>query len=127
LDNIKLNNDKSKNRQSLLEQIQDKPRVIPTNNIGKAFKKELISYNLSDWQCSDKDLRKKYGPLLFFKENEKEFPILCTMAKAIFCVMPASTAVESLFSHLNLIQTKTRNRIDPLNLENIAILRTNRI
>ena len=32
---------------------------------------------------------KKHGLLLFYKENNQRFHLLATMAKEIFCILPA--------------------------------------
>jgi hypothetical protein len=47
--------------------------------------------------------------MLFFKENEKEFPTLSEIAKMIFCLVPSSSPVKGVLSITGNTQTKLRN------------------
>ena len=59
---------------------------------------EIKAYEASAWHNTDKVLILVHGPLLFFKDNGEEFPILCQLVKAIFSVMPSSSSIESGFN-----------------------------
>ena len=53
---------------------------------------------------------------------KKDYPILCHLAKAIFCLLPASTSIEKKFSNTDLILTDRRSRMKPNLFEDIAIV-----
>ena len=48
------------------------------------------------------------------------------MAKAIYCLLPASTSVESKFYEGTLIQPKRRNSFNPKQFENLAVMKCNK-
>ena len=52
-------------------------------------------------------MQNAHGPLLFYKENMETFPLLSQIAKAIFCMLPASLASERLFRGSGRIVTKS--------------------
>ena len=83
-------------------------------------------YDVSSFSSTDNDSLAKYGPLLFFRVNEKEYPILSEIAKAIFCLVPSSSPVESILNTTGNTQTKLRNRLYPTQLENLTLLKLNR-
>ena len=56
---------------------------------------------------------------------KKEYPILCRLAKAIFCLLPASTSIESKFSNTDLILTDRRSSMKPKLFEDITIVKFN--
>ena len=72
--------------------------VVKPNGQTSKIDAEIKTNINSDWHSIDEMLVKKHGPLLFFKENEKNFPIISRLAKAVLSVMPSSTPVESVFS-----------------------------
>ena len=100
---------------------------------------ELQRYEDSTWWSTEEELIKQHGPLLFFKQNEKvkyklnytnliqkkDFPILSSLAKAIFCLFPASTSIESKFSTTDLIMTDRRSRMKPQLFEDLSIVKFN--
>ena len=88
---------------------------------------EIKAYQSFVWSSSDNEMIKKHGPLLFYKENHKRFPLLSTMAKAIFCMLPASLASERLFRGTGRIITTDRNLLAPENLEHLTQIKNNRI
>ena len=71
--------------------------VVKPNGQTSKIDAEIKSYINSDWHSTDEIIVKKHGPLLFFK-NEKNFPIISRLAKAVISVMTSSTQVESIFS-----------------------------
>jgi hypothetical protein len=53
----------------------------------------LIELELKLYQTfKSKEMQNAHGPLLFYKENVKTFPLLSQLAKAIFCMLPTSLA-----------------------------------
>ena len=67
---------------SMLKSLSDAPINLsrPENN---SIITELQKYDASIYFSTDEKLILKYGPLLFFKENEKDYPILSENAKMI--------------------------------------------
>jgi hypothetical protein len=102
----------------------DKPQKHQSHN--RSIIEELQKYDGSTYFSNDQDLIAKYGPLLFFRDNEKDFPILCEMAKMIFCLVPSSSPVESILSITGNTQTKLRTNLLPTQLENLTFLKLNR-
>ena len=91
---------------------------------------EVKAYQQSVWTKDEKvphDLViiKKHGPLLFYKENEKDFPILCELARAIYCVMASSTPIESVFSGCKQTTSPLRSRTRPGLVKDLTCLRKN--
>ena len=71
---------------------------------------------------TDEDLIKKHGPFLFFKEQEKSYPILCEIVKGIFSLLPASTYIEGVFTSSGLIHNERRKSLNAKLLEDLTIL-----
>jgi hypothetical protein len=71
---------------SMLTSLMDK---LDKNSDNLSIINELQKYDASLYFSTDEKLIKKYGPMLFFKENEKEFPNLSEIAKMIFCLVPS--------------------------------------
>lgn len=96
---------------SMLKSLSDAPTNLsnPENN---SLTTELQKYDALIYFSTDENLISKYGPLLFFKENEKDFPILSEIAKMIFCLVPSSSPVESVFSITGNTQNKSRKYIE---------------
>ena len=65
------------------------------------------------------------GPLYFWQQYNKSFPLLSQVARSIFCIVVSSVPSESLFSIAGLIQTDQRNRLEPETLENLIFLKEN--
>ena len=98
----------------------------PTNTKKMTKTEEDIqAYCRSNWSCSDKNLIKSYGPLLFFKQNHNEFPSLSRISKAIFSVSSSSTPVESVFSGAKETANSLRNRTLLNQVESLTLLRQN--
>ena len=110
---------------SMLKSLSDAPTNLsrPENN---SIITELQKYDASIYSSTDEKLILKYGPLLFFKENEKDYPILSEIAKMIFCLVPSSSPVESVLSITGNTQNKSRNRLNPNQLTNLTLLKMNR-
>lgn len=87
---------------------------------------ELKSYRASVWTNDEKVLIKSHGPLLFYKQNEIDYLILCECARAVFCVMPSSTPIESVFSGCKQTVSPLRTRTRPSVVKDLTCLRRNR-
>ena len=89
---------------SILNSLFDKPPKPHGQN--QSIVDKLKKYDVSSFSSTDNELLAKYGPLLFFSVNEKEYPILSEMAKMIFCLVPSSSPFESILSTTGNKQTK---------------------
>ena len=87
---VKIFNDQRSKIQSLFVSLMDEKPRQPGKKGGK-IEEELRAYENNNWSSNDEFLIKKHGPLLFFKENQDQFPILSRLAKVIFSASPAST------------------------------------
>ena len=83
----------------------------------EAILTELACYTNSFFTPTDEDLIKKHAPLLFFKEHEKSYPILCEIVKGIFSLLPASTSIEGVLTSFSLIHNDRTRRLHPKQLE----------
>ena len=64
--------------------------------------------------------------LLFFKEHEQNYPILSEIVKGIFCLLPASTSIEGVFTSTGLIHNDRRRRLHPKQLEDLTMISYNK-
>jgi len=92
---------------SVLRMVMDKASKTVTS---VDLIKELTLYFNSVFTPIDEDLIKVYGPLLFYKENEADYPILCEMAKAIIILLPVSISIEGVFTSTKITHTDKRKR-----------------
>ena len=87
---------------------------------------EQQKYEASEYFSTHEKLKVKYDTILFFEENEKEFPTLSEIAKMIFCLVPSSSPVEGVLNITGNTQTKLRNSLNPNQLKNLTVLKMNR-
>ena len=60
--------------------------------------------------------------LIWWKEREKIFPKLSTMARDLLCIQASSVSIERQFSKAALVLTKKRNRPNPKPLKSLLCL-----
>lgn len=60
--------------------------------------------------------------LLFWKRNQKRFPVLCEMVRDYFAIQVSSAPVERVFSDSGSLYSKKRNRMNPNTLERHLLL-----
>ena len=94
---VKIVNDQRSKIHSLFVSLMDDKHRQPGKKGGK-IEEELRADENNNWSSNDEFLIQKHGPLLFFKENQDQFPIHSRLAKVIFSASPASTPVECVFS-----------------------------
>jgi hypothetical protein len=116
------NNPRRKQPGILLE-TQDKNKVKSKHVLDL----EIKMYQTFEWCTSDQALAKAHGPLLFYKQNSKTFPLLSKLAKYVFCMLPASLASERLFRGSGRIVTTDRNSLAPKTLEYLTEIKNNRV
>ena len=63
--------------------------------------------------------------MYFYKNFQKQFPILTELAKAILCILATSVPSECLFTRVGEIQNDLQNRIDPAVLDMLVFLKDN--
>ncbi|CAF1351216.1 unnamed protein product [Rotaria magnacalcarata] len=64
------------------------------------------------------------NPPIFWKENQKSFPLLSKLARMVHCISATTAVVEWKFSGSDLIMTERRCSIKPKNIDNILFLRS---
>ncbi|CAF3625513.1 unnamed protein product [Rotaria socialis] len=102
----------------------------------KRFGQEYESGDLSDEYGEAEDEVEKYlsmridpelivdNPLIFWKANQKHFPLLSKVARTIHCIPATTAAVEREFSGGGLVMSERRSSINPNNVDNILFLRS---
>ena len=86
---------------------------------------EIKAFEASAWHSTDTALILVHRLLLFFKENEGEFPILCQLAYASFLVMPSPVSIESVFSRTKLKVSLLRSSTLSVHVQNLTMIRRN--
>ncbi len=102
----------------------------------KRFGQEFESGDLSEEYDETEDEVDKYlsmhidpdlivdNPLVFWKANQNNLPLLSKLARMIHCIPATTTSVEREFSGGGLVMTERRSSINPNNLSNILFLRS---
>lgn len=127
---------KSLARRGLEEIIEETGMVQTSQKKRKRFGEEYESGNLSDEYGDDEDEVDKYlamyidpkavvdNPLIFWKENQKNLPLLSKLARTVHSIPASTAAVEREFSGGGLVVTERRSSIHPTNVDNILFLRS---
>ena len=63
------------------------------------------------------------NPLVFWKANQKNLPLLSKLARMIHCIPATTASVEREFSTGGLVMSERRSSINPQNVNNILFLR----
>jgi len=95
----------------------DTANTIKEYSIMKERLKELFNNNMSDNVASD--------VLFYLKANESEFPNLINIIDYMNCLLITSVECERLFSFMNLIKTKIRNRMESDLLNYLMMTKSN--
>ncbi|CAF4177497.1 unnamed protein product [Rotaria sordida] len=122
---------------------QESERRIEKNNPAepplkkkKRFGEEYESGDLSDEYGETEDEVDKYlsmhidpelivdNPLVFWKANQKNLPLLSKLARIIHSIPATTASVEREFSSGGLVMSERRSSINPQNLNNILFLRS---
>ncbi|CAF1450309.1 unnamed protein product [Adineta ricciae] len=103
----------------------------------KRFGQEYEASNLSDeYNSAEDDEVEKYlsmfidsellvdNPLVFWKTNQNNLPLLSKLARMIHYIPATTTSVEREFSVGGLVMTERRSSINPDNLNNILFVRS---
>jgi hypothetical protein len=64
------------------------------------------------------------NPLVFWKANQNNLPLLSKLARMIHCIPATTSSVEREFSAGGLVVTERRSSIKPENLNNILFVRS---
>ncbi|CAF1093959.1 unnamed protein product [Adineta ricciae] len=103
----------------------------------KRFGQEYEAGNLSDeYDAAEDDEVEKYlsmfidpellvdNPLIFWKANQNNLPLLSKLARMVHSIPATTTAVEREFSGGGLVMNERRSSINPDNLNNILFVRS---
>ena len=83
-----------------------------------------VKHEIEEFQRLPRQDRKE-SPLEWWKTHHKELPLLSQVALRYLCIPASSAPSERVFSKVNLVATKTRNRLDPERIEALVFLRHN--
>ena len=99
------NRSRNKDTSYLLNSIVDTIAPSVRNN-SDDFNDEIEEYKILRFKIPEKDLElsKELGPMYFYKNFQKQFPILTELAKAILCIPATSVPSECLFTRVGDIQ-----------------------
>ena len=64
------------------------------------------------------------NPLLFWKENQKNLPLMAKLARTIHSIPATTASVEREFSASGLVMCERRSSLNPHNVDNILLLRS---
>jgi hypothetical protein len=88
------------------------------------FDREIQNY--TNLECNQEQLKShSYSPLMFYKSNSHEYPILSAIARKLFTIPCASVASEQLFSKSGQVITARRSSLKPKNAEALVLLSQN--
>jgi hAT family C-terminal dimerisation region len=88
---------------------------------GRLFIDDLNAYEKLRW-----DPKSKQTCVEFWLSKTQELPLLSSIALDVMAVPGTEVSVERLFSHLKIVFTDKRSRMDPTLLESILLLRLNK-
>ena len=94
---------------------------IASSQHGSELNDELNKYEKLSWEP-----KCKLSSVEFWLSKSQELPSLSRIALEIMAVPATEVSVERLFSHLKIVFTDKRSRIDPALLEAILLLRLNK-
>ncbi|CAM4829953.1 unnamed protein product [Rotaria magnacalcarata] len=134
-------NERELRKQSLqrhpFEEIIEETGMVQTSQKKrKRFGEEYESGNLSDEYGDSEDEVDKYlamhidpktvvdNPLIFWKENQKNLPLLSKLARTVHSIPASTVAVEREFGSGGLVVTERRSSIHPTNVDNVLFLRS---
>lgn len=63
------------------------------------------------------------SPLVFWRQNQKDFPVLSQVARRVFCISASSAQSERDFSSVGHTITDTRSRLSAGKVESIELIR----
>ncbi|CAF1258776.1 unnamed protein product [Rotaria magnacalcarata] len=123
------------NQQSKVVVAQDNVAEPPLKK-KKRFGQQYESGQFSDEYGETEDEVDKYlsmridpkliidNPLVFWKANQKNLPLLSKLARMIHCIPATTASVEREFSGSGLFISERRSSINPQNLNNLLFLRS---
>ncbi|CAF4477081.1 unnamed protein product, partial [Rotaria socialis] len=115
---------------------QEKIKKMIRNRCAERTTDQNTTDDLSDEYGEAEDEVEKYlsmridpelivdNPLIFWKANQKHFPLLSKVARTIHCIPATTAAVEREFSGGGLVMSERRSSINPNNVDNILFLRS---
>ena len=87
-------------------------------------KMEIVRHEVRRY-FTERPLDKKKDPLEWWRENEKAFPTLSNVAKAVLCIPATSTPAERIFSAAGNICSQKRASLTPEHVEMLTFLTLN--
>ena len=121
------NNCKKNNTASeFINKLRDKASVYDRDSLREStFDSDIRKYLLDDAYDAFEGTDDYRSTLEYYQNFEFAFPGLSYVARLILHVSASSVPSECLFSHVGLIYTPLRNRLNYKNLEHITYIREN--
>lgn len=96
-------------KKDLMDGAQPGPEDVVTEAVDllQEVKKEMKKYIV------EPTLPRENSPRLWWKANERRFPLLAVLARDYLSIPGSSSSLERLFSRFGLVVNPRRNRIDP--------------
>ena len=85
-----------------------------------------LSKEISDYEKMPRILKTRPKSLKWWSEMKEKFPVLSKIAMIILTVPVTEVSVERMFSHLKIVLSNRRTRMDSELLESILLLRMNK-
>ena len=81
-----------------------------------------IKDEISNFLNLNINIKEDSCPLKFYRNNRKQFPMISTIIKRLFCLTASSVPSEQLFSKAGKTINEIRNRLKPENAEMLILL-----
>ena len=87
--------------------------------------RQKILIKVKSYSSQKRNKSDDFDLLGWWKDNENHYPYVAKTAKHYLCIPATSVTSERAFSTANNIVTKTRNCLDPKNVEILTFLKNN--
>ena len=111
--------DSDDEEQMLLNQMSQGMASVAAPHAESPMQREINQYRALPMLGKNADV------LGFWRDNAKNYPLLCKVVRKYFCIQATSTSSERTFSTGGAIVTPKRNKLDPVNVHMLVYLREN--
>lgn len=110
------------------EPVRKKPKKVTALDKLLGVEKEEESLTATEeleQYLTEKTVKRKSNPLIWWKENKKRFPQLSKVARCLLNIPATSTPSERIFSVAGLTVNKLRSSLKPKNVDSLVFLNKN--
>ena len=115
---MQVDSDEDEEQAMLASMSQAMPKGNPTDD--SPMMQEIVSF-VSGGLVSGKNL----DVLLYWKQHEKQYPLLAKVVRKYFCIQSTSCSAERTFSTGGSTVTNKRTKLDPVNVHMLVYCREN--